>query len=143
MVFVKKTRGRDKTTKICRVEIRESRGEPRSRETRVPGEGNLRLATFAHIAKDCDNRVNKPERDIKKGNTLVTKVVVVSYTKGKKPYHGRNNDDNDSDMDNMFTEVIEEDPNKQYTKNYLTSLYDDSLVMNYAESSEPFGEDNV
>ena len=42
----------------------------------------------------------------------------------------------------MFTEVLE-GSEKEYTKNYLTALYDDSLVMNYAESSEPFGEDEV
>jgi hypothetical protein len=42
----------------------------------------------------------------------------------------------------MFTEVVEGSKN-EYTTNYLSALYDDSLVMNYAESSEPFGEDEV
>jgi hypothetical protein len=38
---------------------------------------------------------------------------------------------------------IQEDSNKEYTKNYVSALYNDSLVMNYAESSEPVGEDDV
>ncbi len=42
----------------------------------------------------------------------------------------------------MFTEVID-DSHKKHTTNYLSTVYSDSLVINYAESSEPFRENEV
>ncbi len=73
-------------------------------------------------------------------------VVVASssgiFIKGTKSYQNRNTEKEDNDIGNMFTKV-KQDADKEHTKNCLSALYDDSITMNYAESAEPFVEDEV
>ena len=103
---------------------------------------------MGHIAKDCDSRVSKPSQEEEDGRkrkfsgSTGTSGRSSWYNKGTKTYNNRNTEEDDSDVGNMFTEVID-DSDKEHTTNYLSALYSDSLVMNYAESSEPFGEDEV
>ena len=173
MAFKKKTRGRDKTTKVCRVcrkpghlakDCWERTGKPSGNKgvkgrSEKPGGSSAKgresrtcfvCGNSGHIAKDCDKRVTKPEQDDRDdsrkrkfpgdGNNTGKPTW---YTRGTKLYQTRKTEEEDSDdAANMFTEV-KDDSDKEYTKNYLTALYDDSLIMNYAESSEPFGEDEV
>ncbi len=171
MAFTKKMRGRDKTTKTCRVcrkpghlakdcwERNRKPGGNKGPKGKVEKSGNVGTkgkesrmcyvcGKLGHIARDCHDKVTKTtqeENDSRKrkfpgdGNNTGEPTW---YTRGTKSYQTRNTEDEDSDAANMFTEV-KDDSDKEYTKNYLTALYDDSLIMNYAESSEPFGEDEM
>jgi hypothetical protein len=164
MAFTEMTRGRDKKAKRCRIckkpgylakecwyRAKKSGGKkgPRGGSTKPgnsdpPAKENRSCyvcGKLGHITKDCDCRISKPSQE--EGEGRKRKFAGSNgaggrsswYSKGTKPYHDRNSEENDSDIGNMFTEVVEYGDK--------SALYDDSLVMNYAESSEPFGEDEV
>ena len=81
-----------------------------------------------HIAKNCDNRVSKSsqeESDGRKRKFNGTSDVGGRsnwYNKGIKSYNNRNSEENDSDIGNMFTEVVEGSKNEYTTSEWRKKL---------------------